>query len=139
MESVIDVIFQSFFQYLQFGWPVWNSRLTPDISEVPQNRHSVSPDNHIVSYLFWWMETVLNCKKVPRYSNHGCKPVASRLSKSIPVTNICPSSYVLSNALNLSVPGVHWKVIHALTKLQVSVAGLFKYVQPFSGNQALKD
>ena len=53
MESVIDVIFQNFFQNLQFGWPVGNSRLTPDISEVPQNRHSVYLDNHIVSYHFW--------------------------------------------------------------------------------------
>ena len=39
---------------------------------------------------------------------------------------------------NPLVPGVHQKVTHTLTSLQLSTAGLFKYVWPFSGHQALK-
>ena len=40
--------------------------------------------------------------------------------------------------INPLVCGVHCKVTYTQTNLQFSAAGLFKYVWPFSGHQALK-
>ena len=41
-------------------------------------------------------------------------------------------------SLNPLVHGIHWKVTHTSTNLQLEPAVLFKYVWPFSGHQALK-
>ena len=42
------------------------------------------------------------------------------------------------NYFNLLTPCFHLKVIHTETNIQLSAAGLFRYVWPFSGHQALK-
>ena len=41
--------------------------------------------------------------------------------------------------VNPLTPGVHEKVIHTYTNLQLSFASLFKYIWPFDGHEALKD
>ena len=46
--------------------------------------------------------------------------------------------HFLRLSINPSVPGVHLKVTHTWTNLQLKAVGLFKYVWPFSGHQALK-
>ena len=40
--------------------------------------------------------------------------------------------------VNLSKPAVHWKVTETQANLQLQATPLFKYVWPFSANQALK-
>ena len=45
---------------------------------------------------------------------------------------------VYLNSFNLLTSCLHLKVIQTETNLQLSAAGLFKYVWPFSGYQALK-
>ena len=51
--------------------------------------------------------------------------------------DICVSNFTKGN-VNPLVPGVHYRHIHTWTKLQLKAAGWFKYVSPFSGDQARK-
>ena len=74
------------------------------------------------------------------YYRRNITMTRTRLPQSICTTLFWWQLLIFTDWLNINslMPDFHWKVIHTWKNLQSLAAGLFKYIWPSSGHQALK-